>query len=292
MSPSHPVAAPSADDGYLDPRMRELSPGDLRILTNKGWLPAAFPALDAMRELHESLIDQRQERYAALHALHEKFAAEDRAKTEEIEAALREQRPEKLPDLTPADERERLIAEANERADAAAKVALQYALDVRDQLRGPVPAGWEAALAVQALKVPPHGLAAEIMAELNEDAARLKQQADELARQLEAVRHQIDAAHSSRVWLSRTANGTRGHVVDASLIGVVAPKHTPGSKPREDLAPWQQSDDPATRVEHIGDPARDTTPQPRDDGEESHIVDTSDPWFEQAEARSPAREEF
>lgn len=231
MSPPTTAPQPGRSETIYDPRQHKLSNGALSVITKKGWLPKAFPALDEMRERHEGLIDQRTEKAAARQALVQRFADEDDAKRREIEAALREGRSEKLPKLTPPEKRERLIAEAVEREHAASKVLVEYALDVRDQLRGEPPANWDPEWAVQSLAVPPNGLAATIMADLHERETTLSEKAADLKRQLDEVVSKIEAIRPARVWLARNSNGTRVHAVDESMLDVVAPKHTPGSKP-------------------------------------------------------------
>ncbi|HMJ03253.1 MAG TPA: hypothetical protein VK506_09940 [Conexibacter sp.] len=253
-------------------------------MTRKGWLPVTtFPELEEMRQRHEALIDMRRRQQAQVVALRRRFDQEDEAKGEALRDGYRDGKKPKLPQVTTPEERDRLLREAKEHAEAAAEVALDYAYEVRERLRGPLPDGWQPHIALQQFAVPPNGIGAALMGELRDLEATIQARAQEAQRILEEAGHELRTLHPLKHWIAANANGAQGQILPGTDFEV-PPTHTPGSKPRDLHVPgWWPTDDPGAGVEQ---PIAEIKP------DEDGTVDLSDPWFKERDAESVARKEL
>lgn len=258
-----------------------LSDGDRTHMTRKGWFPKTdFPLLEEMRSKHEAMIDTRDAKQDERAALEERFEAEDEARAEALRAGYREQRDAQLPEVTPKEERKRLLEDAEEHARAAAHAVLTYARECLYRLRGEVPHGWNQHQRAGMLQVPPHGEATQVMQVVQQEERELQQQIEEAHRAVEAANARLREYHPLKVWLARNANGGSGQITPATSITVPA-THTPMTKPRDlPVADWWPDSDPNHgQEEPVGsDPALDTQAIPTD--AEEGYVDQSDEWFQ------------
>lgn len=251
-----------------------MSQRDQYLASRSGWLPAtSLQALEDMRLEHERLIAQREARQKDVAALRGRFHREDQERQATLDDAYTNGTDPDLPDVTPAGERERLLADAKAHASAAAKAVMAHVDVVRERLRGGdrLPAGWNPYLEAQALRVPPGGEGEALMGQIAADESRLQEQIEEAERVIQVAGRRLREYQPLKVWLARNANGASGQLMPATDLSVPE-AYTPMTKPVDlGVKGWAPSPD--------GIP---------DDAEEG-VVDISDPWFaererEQAEA--------
>lgn len=275
-------------------RYPELLDADRYHLTRRGWVPRTnFPELEEMRERHEALVEQRDGVQAEWGALQESFEAEDRTHAEALAAVYREGREPDEGQRTSEEDRRRALEEAGARSTAASRVVLDYALDVLDRLRGPLPEDWQPHIAVQTLKVPPDGEAAKILATISDEERALAEVIAEARRTIEAAGLKLREYHPLKVWLARNGNASTAQVMPGNDLQV-PPTHTAGTKPRDLDVPGWWNDEVSGEGQHL--PIPDALPEghehlPADaDAEEGAPVDLSDPWFAERDATDPTKE--
>ncbi len=221
-------------------RYQELLDLDRYHMTRKGWLPRTnFAALEELRERHEALIEQRDAVHAERGALEESYAEEDRAHAEGLEAAFRDGTEPAADARTAEEDRRRALAEADARSRAAARVVLEYAYDVLDRLRGPVPEDWQPHLAAQVMKVPPEGVAAEALKLLDEQERAVLEEIEEARRVMAAADLRLREFQPLKVWFVRNGNGGGSQILPGNDLPIPE-RHTAFTKPEgtPDPADW------------------------------------------------------
>ncbi len=257
-------------------RHQELLDLDRYHMTRKGWLPRTnFAALEELRERHEALIEQRDAVHAERSALEESYAEEDRAHAEALEAAYRDGTEPDDDKRTPDEDRRRALADADARSRASARVVLEYAYDVLDRLRGPVPEDWQPHLAAQVMKVPPEGVAAEALKLLAEQERAVLDEIEEARRVLAAADLRLREFQPLKVWFVRNGNGSASQILPGNDLPIPE-RHTAFTKPEgaPDPADWPRGwaiGQPEVRpddFEGVGQPeALDPVPAVADDEE-------------------------
>lgn len=256
-----------------------LSDTDRRVMTQPGWLPPTnFTALEGLRERHEALIATREAKQADVTALRRAYAAEDAAAQAALNSSYETGGAPEPVVVTPPEERQARLAEAEAHAKAAAQAVVTFAGQARDRLRGgPLPEDWNPHQQAQALRPPPGGLAAELMGELQALEADAREVIREAERTIQEADLRMRELHPLKVWLARTGNGAM-HQMQPGHDLPVPQAYTPMTKPRDlTVDGWWPDENGGERV--------------IEETEESGIYEISDPYHHEIERQMAARQE-
>lgn len=205
--------------------------------------------------------------------MRERYEAEDTAKQDELDASYREGREAKTTQVTPDDERDKALQDAEAHATAAARAVVAFAFEARTALRGceELPEGYNPHLSADAMRLPGDGTAASVMRAIRDDEQALREQIEEAKRAMDAAGLRLREYQPLKVWLARKGNGGPTQIMPGNALQIPA-THTGGSKPR-DLPVQGWWPDTKGEGEEVA----------FDETAEEGYVDQSDPWFKQVD---------